>query len=98
MMNQGNEVDKQLKAVNPGRDIWMRALYMLLFMIIYSFTEMIIALVAIGQFLTVVFTGSKNDRLLIFGQNLSTFVYQIMQFFTFNSEEKPFPFAAWPEK
>jgi hypothetical protein len=91
-------VDKQLKPVNPGRDIWIRALYMLLFIIIYSFTEVVIALVAIGQFLTVVLTGSKNDRLLKFGQSLSSFVYQIMQFFTFNSEEKPFPFAEWPEK
>jgi len=91
-------MEQQLKPVNPGRDIWMRALYMLLFIFIYSAAEVVIALVAIGQFLTVAITGSKNDRLLKFGQSLSTFIYQIMQFFTFNSEQKPFPFAEWPEK
>ncbi len=91
-------MNQELKPVNPGRAIWIRALYMLLFSIIYSVTEVVIALVAAGQFLTVLITGSKNERLLKFGQSLSTFVYQIMQFFTFNSEEKPFPFAEWPEK
>ena len=37
-----------------------------------------------------------NDRLLRFGGELSDFLYQIFLYLTFNSEEKPFPFADWP--
>ena len=76
--------------------IWQRLLYMLLFFIIYGVTEIVIYAVVIFQFFAVLITGQSNPRLLVFGQNLSTYVYQIMRFLTFNSEQLPFPITAWP--
>ncbi len=77
-------------------NIWQRLLYMLLFFIIYGVTEFVIYAVVIFQFFAVLITGKSNERLLAFGQSLSTYVYQIMRFLTFNSEQHPFPIAAWP--
>ena len=37
-----------------------------------------------------------NERLLDFGQSLSTLIYEMILFFPFNTERKPFPFDAWP--
>lgn len=76
---------------------WMRALHMLLFAIIYTVSEVVITAVVIIQFIMVLFTGKGNQRLLQLGQSLTTFIYQILQFLTFNSEVMPYPFGEWPK-
>ncbi len=48
------------------------------------------------QFLFKLFTGEPNRQLRGFGQSLGTFVYDVILFLTFQSDEKPFPFAPWP--
>jgi hypothetical protein len=88
-----DELKKHISDVN----IWKRALFMLLFAILYGLTEVVIWAVVIFQFLIVLFTGSKNERLLEFGQKLTTYIYQIVLFQTFNTETHPFPFGDWPD-
>ena len=80
------------------RDIWIRALYMLLFAIVYSIAEAIIVLLAIFQFVALLITGQVNELLLRFGKNLSVFMFDMLEFQTFNSEIKPFPFSPWPDE
>jgi len=80
-----------------NRTTWWRALYMLLFTVIYGIAEVVIATVVLFQLLSVLFTGCTNERLLTLGQNLSTYVYQILLFLTFNSDERPYPFGDWPD-
>ena len=70
---------------------------MVLFAILYGLAEIVIWAVVIFQFLVVLFTGAKNERLLDFGQKLTTYIYQIVLFQTFNTEAHPFPFSDWPE-
>ena len=76
-------------------NIWMRGMYMLIFALVYSIAEIVIAGVVVLQFGFALFTGQINDSLKHFGQQLSTYVYQIFRFQTFNSEYKPFPFDEW---
>lgn len=90
------KMDAQLKDNMKSGSTWMRGLYMLLFAAIYWLAEIVVAFIAIFQFILVLFTGKTNERLIKFSQTLSTFIYQTMQFFMFNSEEKPYPFAPWP--
>ena len=79
-------------------DIWSRALFMVFFGITYSFAEAIIALLAIFQFFAVLIVGHVNQPLLQFGKNLSVYMYEILEFETFNTEIRPFPFSPWPEE
>ena len=79
-------------------DKWIRLFFMVIFAIINYFVRLVILAVAIFQFLTVLFVNRVNDHLIKFGNNLSTYSYQIMMFLTYNSDEKPFPFLAWPSK
>ena len=79
-----------------GESIWIRGLFMLLFVLIYSVAELVVVAVALIQFGWVVFSSEHNPRLARFGASLSRFVYQTMQYWMFNSEEKPFPFGEWP--
>ena len=87
----------ELKEHLKERRTWLRGLYMLLFAFFYTVAEVVITAVVIFQFLMVLFTGNSNERLLKLGQSLSSYVYQILQFVTFNSEYHPYPFGAWPK-
>ncbi|GEM_PF-1901526 len=78
------------------RSTWMRGLFMLLFAALFHVTAAVTGAVAVVQFLWKLITGDTNPRLLRFGEDLARYFYQIMQFLTFNTEEKPFPFADWP--
>ena len=89
-------MDDNLKENIKSGSTWMRGLYMLLFAVIYGIAEIVVTFIAILQFILVLFTGKVNERLIKFSQSLSTFIYQTMMFFMFNSEEKPYPFAPWP--
>lgn len=89
-------MDNELKDSLSRSQTWIRGLYMLLFYIIFSIAELVLALVVIFQFVLLLITGKTNERLLEFGDDLSVFIYQVLQFLTFNTEEKPFPFAPWP--
>lgn len=90
-------LDPELKKNVSQHNTWLRGLYMILFALIYSVAEVVVAAVAIFQFLLVLVTGHPNERLREFGQGLSVYIYQIWRFLTFNSESLPFPFDRWPD-
>ncbi len=90
-------MDQELKNNLREPKVWQRALYMLLFVLLYGVAEIVLTAVVVLQFLLVLITGSKNPRLLRLGQSLSTYVYQILRFLTFNTGHHPYPFGAWPK-
>ena len=90
-------MEEALKQRLTSRHVWTRALFMVLFFVAYLVAEFILTVLVIFQFLVILLTGQANEPLLKLGNNLSTYVYQILQFVTFNSEDHAFPFAAWPD-
>ena len=86
-----NGVKDNLKS----QSTWKRGLYMLLYIIFSRIAEIVLGFVVLFQFLLKLFTGETNERLLKLGQGLSTYVYQVFQFLTYNSEYHPYPFGAW---
>jgi hypothetical protein len=90
-------VNEALKKNVSERSTWIRGFYMLLFLLIYKLAAVVMIAVALFQFATKLLTGETNQRVRVFGQSLSLFVFQIWRFLTFNSDELPFPFAPWPE-
>jgi hypothetical protein len=76
---------------------WNRGLYMLLFAFFYSLAEFILVVVCIYQFVSGLITGNLNHRLLLFSEDLCTYIVQILSYETFRTEQKPFPFSQFPE-
>jgi hypothetical protein len=74
-----------------------RGIAMLGYGFIAGFVRLGITLIAVFQFFSLLFAEKPNQPLVKFGQNLNTFLYQINQFLTVNSEMYPFPFADWPD-
>lgn len=90
-----NESSHTELATQPS--IWIRGLYMLLFVIVARLTEMVIGVVMLVQFILKAATGNTNGNLVGFGDQLSQYLFAIVRFQTFNTEEKPFPFKPWPQ-
>ena len=88
----GSEIKQNIRE----RKTWLRGLYMLLFLIFYSVAKVIIFAVIAFQFVLTLFTGKTNERLIKLGQSLCTYLYQVLTFLTFNSNDHPYPFGAWP--
>ncbi len=76
---------------------WKRGLYMVLFSIFYTIADFVLFAVVVFQFILKLFTGDTNERLRTLGLNISTYIYKILQFLTFNSEAHPYPFGNWPK-
>lgn len=90
-------MDPELKANLMRRETWLRGFFMLLFAFIYSLAELVAAAVVVFQFLSTLFAGRRNERLLAFGRQLASFNYEILMYLTFNRDERPWPFGPWPE-
>ena len=86
----------QLKDNLTRVETWKRVLFMLLFAAIYGLVKILIGAVVLLQFGFVLVTNRCNANLLTLGADLAEFVRQILLYLTFNSDERPFPFAAWP--
>ena len=42
-------------------------------------------------------TGRVNERLRALGQTLASYIYEIVLYVTFHSDERPYPFGPWPQ-
>ena len=91
-------MDEQIRQRLGSKDLWIRALYMVFFAIVSVIARAVISLLALVQFIAILFTGHANEPLLQLGNNLSVYVAQIIRFVTFNTETQPFPFSSWPDE
>ena len=86
-----------LKEKLSAKDKWFRLIFMVIFaIVVYCIGLTLVWLIAIFQFIYSLFVGKPNKTLLPFGGSLSKYIYQMMAFLTYASEEKPFPFGPWP--
>ncbi|GJL81041.1 MAG: hypothetical protein DHS20C01_06750 [marine bacterium B5-7] len=81
----------------PRQGLWFRLLWMFLFyLLLFYAVNIIVAIIAVCQFVLVLVNGAVNGRLKDFSASLNQYAHEILQFLTFNSSQKPFPFAEFP--
>lgn len=90
--------DKNEEQHYKNRSVWLRGLFMLIFIFFMGVTKFVTIVVVGFQFLVILFTAEKNNNLLMFGKSLSVYEYQVMLYLTYNSEFKPFPMGDWPKE
>ena len=76
--------------------MWLRILYMLVFYFVAKLAFMLVVLITILQAITKLVTGHIMESVVEFSQSLNSYILQIINFLTFHTEEKPFPFSDWP--
>ncbi len=83
------------KLLNPGH--WLRGLLMvLMFVILHFMVKFVLLALMVVQWVLVLLSGEPNARLMDFTKSLNRYGYQIMEFVTFHSDERPFPLSDWP--
>lgn len=86
------------KKAGIGSEVfWLRIIFMLFFLVAYQIVELLIGLSVVVQVIFLAITGEKNLFLQQSGASLARYSYQVYRYLTYNREEKPFPFAPWPE-
>lgn len=73
---------------------WFRFLLMLLFTPFLGCVGFLILAIALFQFFSVLASGESNPQLRELARDLSRFAVGIVDFLTYNTEEKPFPFTS----
>jgi hypothetical protein len=79
------------------KSTWLRLFFMLVLAVLYGLSRIVIGAVVVIQFFYVLLTGETKDELKAFGHSLAIYSYEVINFLTFNTDDKPFPFeGAWP--
>lgn len=78
-------------------NVWKRGIAMVLYGFVGGLGRFLICILAVFQFFSLLLTTQPNPKLQEFGQSLNTYLYQINQFLTVNSEQYPYPMTDWPK-
>lgn len=76
---------------------WIRLVYMLLFALMLHVASIVMWVLCAMQFIISLITNKDNENLRYLGKSITRFIVQALDFLTYNTEAKPFPFAEWPE-
>jgi hypothetical protein len=91
---QASDIQKNVKSKNT----WIRLFFMLVMGIAWSLAGFVTSVVVIANFLVLLLTGGTNDKLTSLGHSMATYLFQIIDYMTMNTEERPFPFDLdWPD-
>ena len=91
-----NDKVKEVRENVKNVDTWIRGLFIIIYGVIFYVLFWIIWLVVIFQFLMKVIMGTLNPNVMNFSGGLTRYAFQILQYVTFQSEERPWPFGPWP--
>lgn len=84
----GNEKEQVVKWRKP----WIRLLYIVLYLIIFSIVETLIWLTTAVCFISVLFKPAPPDGVGKFGRLLAVYARDVVSFLTYNRKSPPWPF------
>ncbi|MDO8622821.1 MAG: DUF4389 domain-containing protein [archaeon] len=81
-------------AKNERKEAWFRIIVAIISGIILYLWRILIAVLAILNWLIVVFSGKRNKDMAEFSEYFNTELYRFTKYLTFMSNERPFPFTS----
>lgn len=72
-----------------------RFLYLVLFAVIFCLCRFILIALVIFQFLHLVLTAEKNEKVTEFAADFSAYLGAVSAYLTLASDDQPFPFRDW---
>ena len=76
-----------------SRNTWIRLVFMIVYYVILSIAGIVAGAVIVLSFLHVLFTGERNASLMQAGRTIARYVREILEYLTYNTDDKPFPFG-----
>ncbi len=103
---EGQTINSTAETVSPDEaatdkksdlgEQWLRLVFMVLFWIALRISEFVVGLTMLMQFVYRISQGEHQPKLMAFGDSLSQYVGSIVEYQTYQTDEKPFPFGKWP--
>jgi len=86
--DSGIPIEENVKS----RSTWLRLVFMIVFYVLATVASAVCSVVVVLGFLWVLFTGEKNRQLQQAGQVIATYIYEIIRYLSYNTDDRPFPF------
>ena len=100
VVDDDGDAERSTSAIQSNlkeKSTWIRLVFMLVLFFLGWVASMVAGVVVVLGFFWVLFTGEANKQLKGAGHGIATSICQIIQYLTYNTEERPFPFdASWP--
>lgn len=89
---------EEVKAQAKSNQIKGRLISMLVLAISLGVAGSVLIALIIGQTIFGIFTKEPNDSMKALAKQLTDYVYKTLQYLSFNSEERHFPYQPWDEE
>ncbi len=89
---------EQIQEAPSRRQIAIRLLYTIIFLPIYAVCNMLVVLATLFQFALLFITFKHSEPLRRCANRVVTLAYRIWRYVSLNSNQRPFPFAEFPEE
>jgi hypothetical protein len=86
-----SDINENIKKIST----WKRIFFMLVFSVIVGLVRILLWTVILFQVAFALLAGTPNQNILDFGRKLSAYLYHILLFLTYNTDDLPFPFSDW---
>ena len=80
------------------KQIAIRLLYTLLYLIIFEILKLIVQVTAVFQFVYLLITQRYSKPLKTFSNKVATYAYRVIRYVTLNDNIRPFPFNDFPSE
>jgi hypothetical protein len=91
-------MENQTNARSNFKEDLIRGAFLFLFFVAARCVGVLVAVITLFQFLCALIAGKPNDNVKHFGKNLSLYAAEIIQFLSYNTDRKPWPYSKWPEE
>jgi hypothetical protein len=79
-----------------GQNLWVRALFMIMFGVIAYVAVLVVFLLSLVQFIVYLVNHAPNHDLRQISRELVGYISVVLAYLVFVRDEKPFPFAPFP--
>ena len=90
------QTEKEQIPVVSRKQIGIRLLYTILFLVILGIVMVIVKVTVVFQFIYFFSTRKPNESVRQFSNKISTYGYRIFRYITLNESQRPFPFTDLP--
>jgi hypothetical protein len=80
------------------KQIAIRFLYTLLFLIIFEIVKLIVQIAVLFQYVYLFVTMGHSDPVRRFSNKAAVFAYKLVRYMTLNENTRPFPFTDFPQE
>tara|TARA_Y100000816_G_C25920499_1_gene480030 strand:- start:103 stop:423 length:321 start_codon:yes stop_codon:yes gene_type:complete len=77
---------------------WVNFFLKVIYLIFLNFIIPFLGFITLLQLLFSLGSKKPNDNLISFSKKISIYIYQIINFITYSSDERPWPFNPFPDK